>query len=159
MYKIIIVLFGIVSVLSLMVYLLFSGISKEEQVALDYVTEMYAKKDRDLTKLMQLTGKKITKEGLKDIEAYLTIPSTAWIGSTDTNDPNKKKVYVYFSPKATKNEIIKGIYVEKKGERWLYSGDIGGLDKLPKVPFSKFEESKDARNLGVKDWTKIELKS
>lgn len=135
-----------------------SGLSTEEQIALDYVTEMHATKDRDLTKLMMLTGKKITQAGLAEVEIYLTSPSTAWIGSANTENPNKKKVYLYFSPEATKKEIMKGIYVEKKGERWLYAGDIAGLEKLPKKPFAEFEESKEASKLGVKDWTEVELK-
>ncbi|MBD1371360.1 hypothetical protein IC620_03205 [Hazenella sp. IB182357] len=92
------------------------------------------------------------KEGIAHIEPFLTSTGDVWVGSAPTPEKTKRAVYIYFTPEMTTSKIMKGVYVEQRGSKWVYAGDIP-LDDYPKVDF----EDAKVSALKVEEWKEIEV--
>ncbi|SFX65353.1 hypothetical protein SAMN04487866_11561 [Thermoactinomyces sp. DSM 45891] len=128
-----------------------------EKTGLDYVIEVHTNSKRDTVRLSQLTGRNKSKEGIAHIKPFLKPTGTVWVGSKPTSDKNKRAVYTYFSTKMTEETLIKGVYVEQRGDKWIYSGDIE-LEEFPKIEFDKAKEQKQLQKLKVSEWKQIDIK-
>ncbi|MCS1351880.1 hypothetical protein [Mechercharimyces sp. CAU 1602] len=128
-----------------------------EQQALTYVVELYTEGNRDIGILSKLTGRNKSKESIAHIPTFLEPTGEVRIASKQTDKKERRAIYFYFSPELTKGPSLKGIYMEKRGEQWIYAGDIK-VDTLKHKSFTEAEKEGDLKDLKIEEWKKVELK-
>lgn len=137
----------------------YEDLNDAEKTGLNYVIEMHTASKRNPEKLSLLMGRTKTKEGIAHIQPFLQPSGTVWVGSAPTDDKDKTAVYIYFSPEMTTGPIIHGVYVEKRGNSWIYMGDIALENSFDKVDFSDAEETPELKKLKVTEWTKVDIEN
>ncbi|MFC7441144.1 hypothetical protein [Laceyella putida] len=135
----------------------YEALDGAEKTGLDYVIEIHTAGKRDLDKLSRLTGRTKTKAGIAHIKPFLKDEGTVWVGSTGTEDKDKKAVYLYFDPEMTTDAVVTGVYVEKRGHAWIYAGDIALTQSFAKVDFSEAEDKPELKKLKVAEWEKVTI--
>lgn len=132
------------------------GLEDEEELALDFVTEIHTESKRNLDKISNFMGRTKTKEGIAHIPSFLKPEGTVWVGSKNDTQKDRKQVYIYFSPEMTSGPILRGVIMEKRGESWIYSGDIE-VKNLPKVDFETAEKKGTLKQFGISEWEETDV--